>query len=335
MRDIYFEENYGRLYEEIENGKHEVFEFRHSLGTVRHLFIKRPIPMLLNGVAYYDMVTPYGYGGPLIIECIEGKEKELAKEFGIAFQQYCTDNKVISEFIRFHPVEANAEAFRVCYEIVHIRNTVGTNLAAYEDPFEKEFSKSARKNVRQALKAGVEYRVTANPPNVKEFKEIYYSTMKRNQADSYYYFDDAYFEKLIEFFKEHILLVEVIYDNQVIGMGLNFVYGKLIHTHLSGTLENFHRLSPAYILQYALTVWGKENGIDLIHEGGGRTNSLEDTLYLFKKQFGKNTDFRFQIGKKIWNEKIYEELCHELGIDVNAEFFPAYRTKVLKEYNKV
>lgn len=28
--------------------------------------------------------------------------------------------------------------------------------------------------------------------------------------------------------------------------------------------------------------------IDLIHDGGGRSNSEDDKLYLFKKQFGKS-----------------------------------------------
>ena len=335
MGDIYFEENYGRLYEEIENGIHEVFKFHHDLGTVRHLFIKRPIPKEIDGKIYYDLISPYGYGGPLILNCQQGSENELAARFKSSFQQYCMDNNVVSEFIRFHPVVENAEHFKECYDVVHIRNTVGTNLEGYDDPVASEFSKSARKNIRQALRAGVEFRVTVNPNNVKDFKEIYYSTMKRNHADSYYYFDDGYFNKLIQYFHKHILLVEVIYEGRVIGMGLNFIYGDLIHTHLSGTLENFHHLSPAYILQYALAIWGKENGIRLIHEGGGRSNSLDDSLYLFKKQFGKNTDFKFQIGRKIWNEEIYQTLCKAAGVEESAEFFPAYRTKLLKEYNIV
>lgn len=337
MGDIYFEENYGRLYEEIENGIHEVFEFQHDLGSIRHLFIKRPIPKRINGngEAYFDLVTPYGYGGPLIQECKEGFEKELVRLFAASFQKYCDLNNVVSEFIRFHPLMENAGHFTECYDVVHIRNTVGTNLKDHEDPVASEFSKTTRKNIRQALRAGVEFRVTVNPGDVKDFKQVYYSTMKRNHANSYYYFDDEYFSKLIYYFHKNILLVEVLYEGRIIGMGLNFVYGDRIHTHLSGTLEEFHHLSPAYILQYALTIWGKENGIALIHEGGGRTNSLEDTLYIFKKQFGKNTDFKFQIGRKIWNEEIYQELCEGSGVEKDTDFFPAYRTKVLKELNKV
>lgn len=299
------------------------------------MFIKREIPLRINNQTYYDIVTPYGYGGPLIEECSESGREELVQAFHDAFRDYCEQGNIVSEFIRFQPVIDNASDFENCYEVVYIRNTVGTNLRAYDDPVQKEFSKSTRKNIRKALEAGVEYRVTANPEDIKEFQGIYYATMRRNNADTYYYFDEDYFSKLLSHFGGNMVLVEALYEGKVIGMGLNFVYDRIIHTHLSGTLEEFHHLSPAYILQYALVVWGKENGIDLIHDGGGRTNSLDDNLYLFKKQFGKNTGFKFHIGRKIWNQEIYDELSRAAEEEPEADFFPAYRTKKMRDYKKV
>ncbi len=64
MIDIYFEPNYGKLYEKIENGNCEVFRYSSAFGNVYHLFIKREIPVRVNNKTYYDLVTPYGYGGP-------------------------------------------------------------------------------------------------------------------------------------------------------------------------------------------------------------------------------------------------------------------------------
>lgn len=326
LKDLYFDENYGRLYEEIENGECVIFHFRHEHGTIKHMFIKREIPLKLNNHTYFDIVTPYGYGGPLIEHYRAGSKEELVQAFHQAFEEYCFEQDIVSEFIRFQPVIDNALDFRNCYEVIYIRDTVGTNLKEYEDPVQSEFSKSTRKNIRKALQAGVEFRVTESPKNVREFQRIYYATMRRNKADTYYYFDDDYFTKLIDYFGENMLLVEVLFEEQVIGMGLNFVYDGIIHTHLSGTLEEFHHLSPAYILQYALVIWGKENGISLIHDGGGRTNSLQDSLYLFKKQFGKNTNFKFYIGRKIWNQAVYDALCTAAG-KTDTDYFPPYRRK--------
>ena len=62
-----------------------------------------------------------------------------------------------------------------------------------------------------------------------------------------------------------------------------------------------------------------------MHHGGGKSNDLEDSLYLFKKNFAKLYETDFYVGKKIWNQKIYDELCQMKNIDSNESFFPAYR----------
>lgn len=325
MIDIYFEPNYGKLCEDIEKGKSEIFNFENEFGTIQHMFIKREIPTKINEETYYDLITPYGYGGPVIKNCKEGKRDILISSFVEEFQRYCTENKIVSEFVRFHPVIDNASDFNKYYDVSHIRNTVGTDLLNFEDPFLEEFSKSCRKRIRRALKDGVSYRITENPTDIDKFKEIYYATMDRNKASEFYYFDDSYFNKCIEYFSDNILLVEAIYQDKTIAMGFYFIYKNYIHIHLSGTLNEYLYLSPAYILRYAVTKWGKENGYDLIHHGGGRTNDPEDSLYQFKKRFGKNTDFKFHVGKKIWNKKIYEKLCEMNNIGKEIDFFPAYR----------
>lgn len=326
MNDIYFERNYGCLYEEIEQGTCEVFEFEHPLGKVSHLFIKRLIPVCINEETYYDISTPYGYGGPCITDCKEVQKCQLVQAFHDAFEQYCQQENIVSEFIRFHPLFTNAQDFSSCYDLTFRRHTTGTNLKDYENPVKSEFSKSKQKSIRKALEAGVEYRVTVNPPNLEEFKNIYYSTMKRKNAASVYYFNDKYFDKLLNSFSENVVLAEVLYEGKVIAMGLNLAYGKTIHIHLSGTLEEYHHLSAAFVMRYALVMWGKEQGMELIHEGGGVTGETDDPLYLFKKQFGKNTEFTFHVSYKIWNRKIYDLLCKTMGTEIKADFFPAYRS---------
>lgn len=325
MIDIYFEHNYGKLYEEIEKGTCEVFEHNCLFGSVRHMFIKREIPYLVNGKKYFDITTPYGYGGPLIKSRSEQNKEKLVNEFKLAFEGYCRQNNIVSEFVRFHPVVGNAKDFTGCYDVIYDRKTVGTNLTAYDKPFEVEFSKSCRKNIRKALNEGVQYKITHNPDSLDQFKKVYYSTMDRNNATDYYYFNDEYFRQCLQLLGKNIVFVEAIYKEQTIAMGLYFIYNKIIHVHLSGTLSEFLYLSPAYILRYAITIWGKENGYELIHHGGGRTDSIEDSLYLFKKQFGNNTEFKFCIGKKIWDRDIYSEICEFVGANSNIEFFPAYR----------
>ena len=321
--DIYFDDNYGKLYEKIEKGKAMKFEFNSSNGKITNQFLIREIPEKINEKTYYDIVTPYGYGGP-IIEKIDGNKETLINEYEEAFSKYCGENNIVSEFIRFHPIVKNYEDFEKIYNPNYLRKTLITKLNE-EDVIQKQFGKSCRKNIRQAINKGITYKVTEAPDNIGTFKDIYYSTMDRNNATDYYYFDDEYFANILKYFKNNVILVEAIFEGKTIAAGLYFVYKNIIHIHLSGTLTEYLYLSPAYILRYAVTLWGIEKGYEYIHHGGGRSNSPEDTLYLFKKSFSKLYDVDFYIGKKIWDKDVYAELCKMKNIDEDDGFFPAYR----------
>lgn len=329
MPDIYFLEDYGRLYEEIEEGQLEIFEYESSLGLVRNMFIKRKIPINIEEKSYYDITTPYGYGGPIVLKCENTKDrKELIKEYKKSFKEYCRKNDIVSEFIRFHPVIGNYKDFDEVYDVEYMRRTLGTNLKDYEDPFQEEFSKSCRKSVRRALRDGVTFEIEEDLSKIDEFIKIYNSTMDRNDASEYYYFGENYFKEIVSYFKSNVIIAKAVYEEKTIASGLYFIYENIIHMHLSGTLDGYLNLSPAYILKYGITKWGKEKGYELIHHGGGTSNSEEDSLYKFKKKFANNTEFDFYIGKKIWNNETYNQLCKLKGVDSSIDFFPAYRKKL-------
>lgn len=320
--DIYFCDAYPKLYEKIENGMAEKIVESNEFGTVVSHVIKREIPIKIDGKQYYDLVTPYGYGGPIITE-LKGDKKALVKRFNRRMEEYSSENDIVSEFVRFHPILGNGVDFLDIYNSQYDRKTVGTNVKDFE--IEEEFSKSARKYIKRAEKAGVIYEVSLNPSNVDEFKKIYYSTMDRDQADDYYYFNDEYFQQCLTTLGEHVLYVKVIKDDIIIAAGFYFVCGDILQCHLSGTLSEYLNISPAYITKIATARWAKENGIHYIHYGGGTSRDSDNSLYTFKKKFGKNTEFDFYVGKKIWNEDIYSKLCEKVNANVNSNYFPAYR----------
>lgn len=323
IADIYFDTRYAELCAMAEEGEVCEFKCEETYGIVTYLFLKRPINLNGEFAGWYDIVSPYGYGGPIIQCCEENCKDKLVKVFAEKFGVYCKNNNIVSEFIRFHPILNNARDFKQVYEVIYSRKTVGTNLEEYD--IAQECSKSCRKHIRQILNKGITYKVTYSPEDLQGFKEIYYSTMDRNEASEYYYFDDEYFDKCEEYFKESLLTVEAIYENKVIAMNLCFVSEDTIHIHLSGTLSEYLYLSPAYILRYALLEWGKDHGIKRIHHGGGRSSAQDDSLYRFKKQFGVHTEYDFYIGKCIRNADVYKKLCEESGKPINSEYFPAYR----------
>ena len=327
--DIYFTEAYSRLYEKMERGETVCFQMDCPYGRVRHLFIKRPVPELVDGTQYYDAMTAYGYGGPMIRSLRYGKDSspEEAREkllacFARNYRIFCEKNRIVAEFVRFHPVFNNGQIFGRIFSAQCIRNTVGTDLEKYPDFVQLEYSRKCRKRIRACMRAGMTVEVFQGPDDLEEFIGIYEQTMERNHGGRQYYWSREYYDGLLRDFREHILLVKVLYRGKIIACALDFVWGDVVSIHLSGTLTEYLRLSPAYLLRYGVTLWAVEHGCRLIHHGGGRTDAPEDTLYRFKKQFGEKTDFPFYVGRKIWNPEIYERLSRGR----NGEgWFPAYR----------
>ena len=326
MKDIYFDENYGKLYEEIEKGKAIVFECKTKNGSIRNQFIKRKIPIEIDNSIYYDIITPYGYGGPIITECTGSKE-ELLQEYEEKFSQYCKENNVVSEFVRFHPIYKNYIDFKEMYNAKFNRYTLATNLKDYDDPVNKEFSKHCRKTIREVQKREIFFNMVEHPEwnDVKEFMRIYYLNMTRKKAEEYYFFNEQYFKKIYDKFKGKFVIAQAIYENKIVAAGLYFVSDGNVHAHLSGTDTNYLHLSPAYILKYGTVLWAKEHSMSFVHYGGGTSSDLDDPLYNFKSKFAQNTKLEFWIGKKVWNKNIYNKLCEEKEVDKNIDFFPAYR----------
>lgn len=321
--DIYFEPDYARLYE-TENSRAVEYRFECEYGVITNLFLKRKIDIPLgDGVQYYDITTPYGYGGP-VIHSKTDKEK-LITAYMTDFAAYTNRKNIIAEFVRFHPIIGNGVDFKDAYHSIYDRKTVGTTLT-YEDVIATEFSKHKWKDIRRILKnPDIRYEVDENPTTLDDFVEIYYSTMDRDGADDYYYFGESYFREMLEKFRGHITTGKVFLGDKLIAMGVYFRYGKYLHAHLSGTLSEYLEYSPAYILKYALALYGHEKGYEVIHYGGGSSRSADNGLYKFKREFGKNTEFDFYIAKKVWNEGVYRRICEAVGADLKSEFFPAYR----------
>ena len=324
--DIYFEPDYARLYE-TDGSEAVEYRFENELGLITNLFLKRRIDVALpDGAEYYDLITPYGYGGPVIHSLVRPEDKAaLIAAYMADFREYARQNRIVCEFVRFHPIIGNGVDFKDAYQSIYDRKTVGTNLT-YEDVIATEFAKHKRRDIRRILKdPDIHYEINEHPDTLDDFLEVYYSTMDRDNADEYYYFGETYFRKMLEWFPDHITTGKVFLQEKLIAMGVYFRYGRFLHAHLSGTISEYLEYSPAYILKYALALYGHEKGYEVIHYGGGSSRSPENGLYKFKKEFGKNTEFDFYIAKKVWDEDDYRRLCEVAGAAPDSDFFPAYR----------
>ena len=102
-----------------------------------------------------------------------------------------------------------------------------------------------------------------------------------------------------------------------------FANGRLNY-HLSGSLREYQSLAPSNLMLWKAAEWGNENGCATFHLGGG-VGSADDGLFKFKRAFYRGELYRYQIGKKIFNRKIYQQLVLLRKAADKDSFFPEYR----------
>lgn len=326
--DLYFTPAYGKLYETHENATLHQVTFENEYGKVWYVFLMRKVPYEVGDRTYYDIITPYGFGGPVIVETTD--EDRLLNGFYTHFHDYCLENNIVAEFVRFHPLENVKERENFPGDVVNVGRQIIRNL---KQSMNKNISKSVRYNYRKALENGVTVEFDSIGEKMDKFLELYYETMNRNEAEEYYYFSPQFFERLNRTLKGHFVYIHVKVKGRVVASGLA-LYGKdYAYAFLGGATEEGYRYKANECIEMATMKWLKEKEISYYLMGGGYNG--EDGIYNFKKKFAKDSDYDYHIGKKIHQQDIYGALIQkrlENGKEITDNgFFPAYRAPLIEK----
>ncbi|UJF15395.1 GNAT family N-acetyltransferase [Jeotgalibaca sp. MA1X17-3] len=321
--DVYFTHKYAQLYEEVEKGETQTIYFENELGKVEYTFLKREVPYKIDGKQYYDITTAYGYGGPCIQDCTD--PEGLLKEFNAAFTKYCLEQDIISEFIRFHLFENEEVRTNFDGQVKLMGPHVARNL---KQTMTKNMDKDILSSVRKAKRNEITFTIDTSGKHLDEFLFIYYETMKRNEATSFYYFDRAFFEKLHHHLEGEIVYIHGYMNDEIVG-SLSVIYSDTYgYGFLGGVLKEYLRYGTSAFLQYQLMEWLKEKGVEYFIIGGGYRD--KDSLYNYKRKFDLQGSYPFYTGNKVHNQKIYQlqnQLRKEEGeFDPETTFFPLYRS---------
>ena len=319
--DIYYSQGYVNLFADVEGGSPEAVYYENEDGKIFYPFIKRKID---SKEGYFDIITPYGYGGPVL----EGKEKVI-EQFYAQFKEHCLDNNIITETIRCHPLLKNNEYLKDIMHVDFIRKTTGVDLTPSLEEIRRNYTSSNKRNIRKAKKEGVKVFVSNDIEDIEIFSDMYYETMDRNNALNFYYFNNSYFIRQMEetaLFKPYILLAK--YDGQIIGGVLILVGTEYAHYHLGASRTEYLGIRPNNLLFDAMVELSKSFNLKTLHLGGGYQEN--DSLFKFKASFTNNNYFNYYMGKNIVNQEIYNELC-QIKIDSlfskgQSNYFPLYRS---------
>ncbi len=323
--DVYYLNGYAAPFAMHGDGEPLLFYYQDNNLRAINIVMKRDIASDENFVGklpqnrYFDLVTPYGYGGWLIEG--GGSKQELFREY----EKWCVENNIVSEFVRYNPVICNHSQSEEYYEQIRLGETVAIDLSSAETVW-ANFTSKNRNVIRKAEKSGVTIKSRTDGDIYKVFQTIYEETMNRDHADKYYYFEPEFYTALYSKLKDSVCVyyAENV-EGEIIAASIIMQWNGKLHYHLSGSKTQYRNLAPTNLLLYKVAVWGAEHNCKIFHLGGG-VGAKQDNLFHFKRAFYKGDLLGYYIGKKIFNSDAYQYLISlRNDLDENTNFFPKYR----------
>lgn len=321
--DIYWLSGYVKAFKIHGDGEPLLFFFEGKGIRGINVVMKRDIALDRNFAGkmepgiYFDFATPYGYGGWLI-------EGEGAEKLFNEYEKWCIKNNIISEFVRFHPVLKNHIAVKDGYDVVTLGEIIILDISSPETIWLNITGKN-RNCIRKAQKNGIKIYNGCYPQIYEIFREIYNSTMNRDSAKEYYYFEANFYESILNDIPQNAQVFYAVLEEKIIAATIMLIANGRMNYHLSGYLKEYGSFAPSNLMLYESALWGCEKGCKTLYLGGG-VGSEKDDLFKFKKAFYRGNDVnRFFIGKKIFDKERYSELMDLWGKTEETEFFPQYR----------
>jgi serine/alanine adding enzyme len=250
-----------------------------------------------------DVVTPYGYGGPV------GGDGS----FWAAYEEWARERGLVSTFVRFHPLYANQQGVPIHVE--QLAPTVAWRLDPERDLLAGLHFKH-RNKVTKAEKAGA---TVQQRDGLGDFVPLYVDTMRRLDADDSYFFEPAYWEHLSRL---PLARFDAEIGGEVVASALCLATPPWLHYHLSGTTHVGRSTGSSTLVLLEAARWAQAEGYERFHLGGGLGGNA-DSLHHFKARFDPEGLVDAAVGKAIHDQDAYRRLS---GGEASYDgFFPAYR----------
>lgn len=324
-KDIYYEPEYNLLYQ--NNSKKSLcFFFNDKKRIFLYPFLLQKIDQIDN---YFDIITPYGYGGPIT----NTNEKNFLIEAENFLNAELYKLNVIAELIKFHPLIKNHLLLQDIYrgKIIKVCKTVSLNVGDYNEDIllKKIYTYSNRKSIKKAYRNKCKVIIANDKVSWLNFIKLYESNLIRNTADNRYFFSSKYYGMIKKFFQNQHMIFSCQANNEIVSALLLLYNNYYAHCHLIGSNELARKLCANNLLHHEVVKWCRIMNIRVLHFGGGVTNDEQDSVYKFKKSFSNQTN-DFFIGERVINDNIYTKLCSTI---INEDL--RKNTKLLKYRNEL
>ena len=324
--DVYWLSGYAKAFQIHGDGEPLLFYYYDNDVRGINVVMKRDIaddPHFIGKIetnTFYDFSTPYGYGGWIIEgENVEGLFSE--------YHKWLKENKIVSEFVRFHPMIKNHLKCVDAYDVIQLGEVVHMDLSS-SDIIMSGIAGRKRTQIRKALRNGIKVFNGRSTEIFEYFKTVYDKTMEYDNADNYYFFENPFYDSICSDLPMNAQVFYVEAEDTVVAAAIALCCNGYMNYHLGGSLREYSSLTPMTVLFHHMALWGYENGYRTLYLGGG-VGSGEDSLFHFKRAFYRGDLNHFYIGKMIYDLDKYEELMQVREEDNkevrNNEYFPQYR----------
>lgn len=299
-------------------------------GGVIYPVIVRPLagePWAGPDESAWDLVTPYGYGGPFAWGAARDDAREV---FWDAVDGWAATARVVTSFARLSLFPDQLLPWRGAVE-EKMPNVV-RGLGLEPDALWMDYAHKVRKNVKRARRAGLEVEIDPDGDRLEAFLEIYHATMDRRGAAEGFYFPRAFFETIVRDLPGQHVFVHVLAGERVVSTELVLVSAHHAYSFLGGTLPEAFPDRANDLLKHAVHEWAGGAGLDAFVLGGGYGGP--DGIFKYKLSFAPSGEVPFCVGARVHDPAEVQRLvdarrAHERAAGVDwaprAGWFPPYR----------
>jgi hypothetical protein len=177
---------------------------------------------------------------------------------------------------------------------------------------------------RRAQRAGLQVAVVPRPLLLDGFREVYEATMRRQQAESFFFFGRAYWHALLASGDAlGLVLVEGRLRGELVAALLCLSAGPWLHYHLGASADAGRAVGASTACFVAAAEWAQSVGMARFHLGGGVGGDSASPLFVFKHRFDPAAPpLPFHVAKLVHDRDRYVRLT---GSGSTAGFFPPWR----------
>lgn len=277
-----------------------------------------------------DLANPI-YNGPIVVS--EGADlHELLRRYRNAVNQFCADNHVVTEFVRFHPLYEHPEELSRIEELIPVSDILYVDLREGYEVARKQYRKGHRWAAQKAARDGASWSfVEPVDDHLATFLRLYAWTQQRNGTRSMYVQKEPFFRSLFDVLKSRALLAESYAHGEVVSSSI-FLDDKacLWYQYSGSALELLGTNAHTYLMDRTVA-WAASKGISyLVLGGGGDPHDPADRIAKFKRGFSHLMGKVHQL-KKVHHRATLEKLLlakerynRSLGREVRGDWFPSY-----------